>query len=73
MFAKGKQVRLGDRVMVADHVTGIVVFSVDTDEYSPEFPKENWGYLGRGIMVETENDGLIYIAELSDESIEIIE
>jgi hypothetical protein len=74
MFTKGKQIRLGDRVMVANHVTGIVVFSIDTDEYSPEFPKADWENLGHGIMVQTENAGLTYIAELSDpdEDIEII-
>jgi hypothetical protein len=74
MFAKGKQIRLGDRVLIANHVTGIVVFSIDTGEYSAEFPKADWEHFGRGIMVETENDGLIYIAELSDpdEDIQII-
>jgi hypothetical protein len=61
MFAKGKQVRLGHRVMIAQHVKGVVVFSIDTDEYSAEFPKSNWEYLGRGIMVQTENDGLVYL------------
>jgi hypothetical protein len=74
MFAKGKQIRLGDRVLVANHVIGIVVFSIDTGEYSPEFPKADWEYLSRGIMVQTEGAGLIYIAELSDpeEDIKII-
>jgi hypothetical protein len=74
MLTKGRQIRLGDRVLVANHVAGIVVFSIDTDEYSPEFPKADWEYLGRGIMIQTENNGLIYIAELSDpdEDIEII-
>jgi hypothetical protein len=73
MLVKTKLIRLGDRVLIANHVTGIVVFSIDTDEYSPEFPKEDWEYLGSGIMVQTENAGLIYIAKLDDESIEIIE
>jgi hypothetical protein len=60
-------------VLVANHVTGLVVFSIDTDEYSLEFPKEDWEHLGRGIMVQTENAGLIYIEKLDDESIEIVE
>jgi hypothetical protein len=41
MFAKGKQVRLGHLVMIAQRVKGVVVFSIDTDEYSVEFPKSN--------------------------------
>ena len=47
MFAKGKLIRLGDRVLIANHVIGVVVFSIDTDQYSPEFPKEDWEHLGR--------------------------
>jgi hypothetical protein len=75
MFSKGKQIRLGDRVLVANHTTGTVVFSIDTGEYSREFPKADWEHLGRGIMVQTENAVLIYIAELSDpdEDIKIID
>lgn len=75
MFAKGKQIRLGHRVMIAQHVKGVVVFSIDTDEYSAEFPKSDWEYLGRGIMVQTENDGLIFVgtAPIGDEDLEIIE
>ncbi len=74
MFAKGKQIRLGHRVMIAQHVKGVVVFSIDTDEYSAEFPKSDWEHLRRGIMVQTENDELIYVehAFIGDEDLEII-
>jgi hypothetical protein len=47
--------------MIAQHVKGVVVFSIDTDEYSAEFPESDWEYLGRGIMVQTENDGLVFL------------
>jgi hypothetical protein len=57
-----------DRVLIANHVTGIVVFSIDTNEYPLEFPKKDWEHLGRGIMVQTENAELIFIEKLDDES-----
>ena len=33
---------------------------MDTNEYSEEYPKENFGYLERGIMVLSEKAGLIH-------------
>jgi hypothetical protein len=40
--SEGVEVRLGDRVRIFDVDTGVVVFSIDKDEYSAEFPKEDW-------------------------------
>ncbi|SRR6266481_2885957 len=37
--SKGRPIRLGDRVAIGRGIDGIVVFSIDTDEFSPEFPK----------------------------------
>jgi hypothetical protein len=39
-YADGAQNRRGDRVRLFDMQTGVVVFSVDADEYSEEFPKD---------------------------------
>ena len=69
---KGKLIRVGDRLNIAPGLEGTVVFSIDTDEFSPEFPKSDWAYLGRGIMVRTEQAGLVYL-EKPLQHIEIIE
>ena len=42
---------------------GVVVASIDTDEYTPTCPKEQWAYLGRGVMVDTDKAGLIHYQE----------
>jgi hypothetical protein len=40
---------------------GIVVFSIDTNEYSDEFPKD-WGdYFKDGVMVRTDNGALVHL------------
>lgn len=52
-------------------MVGTVVFSIDTDEFSSEFPKLDWEYLGRGIMVETEQAGLVHLAD-TGEDVEVI-
>jgi hypothetical protein len=58
-------------VSIGKTIDGVVVFSIDTDEFSTEFPKDEWIYLGRGIMVETERVGLVHLKE-TDEDVEII-
>jgi hypothetical protein len=58
--SKGKLIRLGDWVNI-DGDIGVVVFSIDPDEFSVEFPKDGWSYLGSGIMVKAERYGLVWL------------
>jgi hypothetical protein len=62
-YPDGQQVRLWDRVEVWPGCRGIVVASIDTNEYSPAFPREEWQYLGRGVMLDTDGAGLIHFPE----------
>lgn len=39
---------------------GVVVFSIDDDEYSDDHPKAQWGYLGKGVMIHFPLYGLIH-------------
>ncbi len=66
--ANGKLIRLGHRVAIGGGIEGEVVFSIDTDEFSPAFPKGQWDYLGRGIMVETGVAGLVYLEESQEDT-----
>lgn len=59
-YPDGILARLGDKIVVWEGNEGVVVCSMDTDEYSEEYPRENVGYLGRGIMVLSEKAGLIH-------------
>ena len=67
----GQEVRLGDRVKLGADEGGIVVASMDTDEYSEEHPKEQWGYLKKGVMIEFPLYRLIHYDKL-DEDLELI-
>lgn len=59
-YGNGEHVCLWDRVQFPDGGIGIVVFSIDDDEYSIRFPKEQWSYLERGVMVDTSFGGLVH-------------
>jgi hypothetical protein len=43
-YADGQEVKLGDRVKLEQDEGGLVVASMDTDEYSSQHPKAQWGY-----------------------------
>ncbi|MEZ2329755.1 hypothetical protein AB6802_08530 [Mesorhizobium sp. RCC_202] len=59
-YADGTLARLGDKILVWEGNEGVVVCSIDTDEYSEDYPREAFGYLQRGIMVLSEKAGLIH-------------
>jgi hypothetical protein len=70
---RGKLIRIGDCLDVGrGWSTGVVVFSIDTGEYSADYPEEHWAYLERGVMVETEKGGLIYY-DHNDGDLEVID
>ena len=62
-YPDGTEARLGDRVQLSNGESGTVVFSIDTDEYSADFPKEQWNYLARGIMVKTDAGAFVHFEE----------
>jgi hypothetical protein len=52
-YPDGQEIRLGDRMKLWDGSEAIVVCSIDTREYSRDFPGEHWEYLARGIVIST--------------------
>jgi preprotein translocase subunit YajC len=67
--ATGRLVRRGDRVTIGGGVDGTVVLSIDTDEFSVEFPKDEWDYLGKGILVRTEAAGFVHLLESNEDAV----
>jgi hypothetical protein len=70
-YRDGQESRMGDRIRVGGDSSGVVVCSIDTNEYSPEFPREQWSYLGTGVMVHFTNYGLVRYTE-PDEDLEFL-
>ena len=59
-YPDGTEARIGDRVQFSNGEKGTIVFSIDTNEYSNEFPKTQWSYLKKGVMIKTDKDALIH-------------
>jgi hypothetical protein len=68
-YPNGDVARLGDRVRLwygepgKPDAEGEVVCSIDTDEYLPSYPRDEWAYLGKGILVLSPQAGLIHYIE----------
>jgi hypothetical protein len=68
----GRLIRLGDRIDIGSAEKGVVVFSLETDEFSPDFPKDDWAHLGTaGIMVQMDG-GALFFLDSPDEHTEVI-
>jgi hypothetical protein len=66
-YFTGEDVRLWDRLEVWSGCRGLVVLSVDDDAYTARFPKAQWAYLGSGVMLDTEQAGLMHYSETSED------
>lgn len=70
-YRDGTLARLGDRVRISE-TQGVIVLSIDTDEYTAEFTREEWAdILVKGVMIDFEKWGLIHYVDV-DEDLEFL-
>jgi hypothetical protein len=62
-YPDGQIARRGDRVRLWNGVEGTVVCSLDSDEFSDEYPREQWTYLRSGVLIQSPQTGLIHYLE----------
>ena len=62
-YPSGEEVRLGDTVSPWAGAEGVVVCSLDTREYSVDYPESEWSYLKSGVLVLSSHAGLIHYIE----------
>lgn len=63
-YSDGRDVLVGDKVL-ADKSGGVVVAVIDTEQFSNDYPA-GWVYLGKGMLVETKDVGLIHYPETGE-------
>ena len=71
-YEDGTDVRVGDKVQLWEGCRGIVVCSMDTDEYSSDIHKREWSHLSSGVMIQTDKVGLFHYS-VPDEDFQLIE
>ena len=70
-YLTGEEVMIGDRIRI-DGEEGVVLCVIDTNQFTIEDPKEQWGYLGKGLMAKADCFGLIHYP-VPDEDLVFVE
>jgi hypothetical protein len=71
-YPDGQSIQLGDKVRIGEDSGGIIVCSIDTNEYSEEYPKAEWASLNRGVLITFPLYGLIHYEEEPDGDLVLI-
>jgi hypothetical protein len=66
-YQGGQIVSLGDRMKLWKGQHGTVVCSIDTGEFTNEFPEAEWGYVTSGIMVRTDGGELFHYGKADED------
>ncbi len=66
-YPDGKQIRVGDKVRLGGKSIGVVVASLDTHDYSPDYGSAEWSELKKGILVKYAELGLVHHEEPEEE------
>ena len=48
---------------------GVVVANISDGLYSEKYPREDWEYLGEGILIDFRLAGLVHFPTISDEDL----
>jgi hypothetical protein len=68
-----KVIQVGDTVLYAG-AAGVIVFVIDDDSYSDQYPKKDWSYLDKGLGVELQDKAKnVYHLDSPDEDLEPLE
>jgi hypothetical protein len=59
-YLDGRDILLGDKVDLGGGMTGVVVGCIEEGEFADGFPKDKWGYLAKGVIVKSEQAGIIH-------------
>ena len=62
-YLDGQAAMVGDEVDLGGGMTGVVVCSIDDGLAAPNFPAAEWRELKTGVLVNSEQAGLIHFAE----------
>jgi hypothetical protein len=68
-YKDGQKVLAGDVVLIDDRYHGVVIAAIEDKSYLPG--GEDWEYLGRGAMIDTDFAGLVHYPE-DDEELSLV-
>ena len=59
-YPDGQKVEVGDEVELWRGCRGTIVALIDEAKFAPDYEKSEWGYLERGVLVDSDAVGLLH-------------
>ena len=72
-YTDSNEAKAGDTIAIDENHRGVVVAVLDTGDYTKEHPAEEWAYLKKGILVDTDFGGLVHYLSVEHEIMTLIE
>lgn len=66
-YDDGKPIMLGDKVVLAGGMTGVVVAVIEAGQYAPRYKASEWEYLAKGVLVESPEAGLVHYDNIDND------
>lgn len=68
-YYTGESIKLGDYVELSSNMTGVIVTIIDDAKYSKLYLKEEWEYLECGLLILSDEAGLVHFPSVTEEII----
>lgn len=65
-FIDDNKFDIGDNVITTDGQEGKVVCNIEDSKYSPHYPKSEWDYLATGLLIMSNEIGLVYYPSIDN-------
>lgn len=59
-YRSGEPIEVGDIVLLEGQARGVVVGLMDQAAYAAPYTAAEWGYLGTGVLIESDDAGLTH-------------
>jgi len=66
-YHTGELIELGDSIELSCDLTGVVVGIVDDSKFSESHPKDEWDYLKKGVLILSDQAGLIHYPDIIED------
>ena len=55
--------KIGEKVQI-DGMSGVLVALISEGKFTPAYPADEWAYLKVGVLIDTEEAGLIHVPDI---------
>lgn len=66
-YHTGELIELGDSIELSSDMTGVVVGIIEESKFTNLYPKEEWDYLDSGLLVLSDQAGLIHYPDITED------